>query len=261
MTDIHLNFLSSRQIDHFLATAAATLADAFVISGDIAEAPSVCDYLERMVLYLKKPLYFVLGNHDYYHGSIERVRRAVQRTIYDEPLLHYLNLCELIELSPTTALIGHDGWADGRYGDFMQSSVLLNDYFLIHELAYLNQADRWAQLQALGDEAAAHFRRVIPPALAQYEQVLVVLHPPPFLEAYWHEGQNPPPTSPYVPHFASRTIGDALRELALRYPQQTLTVLCGHTHGKGEAQILPNLRVLTGGAVYSKPTIQTVFEF
>lgn len=40
-----------------------------------------------------------------------------------------------------------------------------------------------------------------------------------------------------------------------------MTVLCGHTHGSGEAHILPNLRVLTGGVVYGKPGIQRVLDF
>ncbi len=36
--------------------------------------------------------------------------------------------------------------------------------------------------------------------------------------------------------------------------------MCGHTHGEGEAQILPNLKVLTGGATYGEPTLQRVLE-
>jgi hypothetical protein len=39
-----------------------------------------------------------------------------------------------------------------------------------------------------------------------------------------------------------------------------MTVLWGDTDGSGEAQILPNLRVLTGGAVYGKPCVQRVIE-
>ena len=39
-----------------------------------------------------------------------------------------------------------------------------------------------------------------------------------------------------------------------------MTVLCGHTHGEGQAQILPNLKVLTGGAKYGEPRVQRVFE-
>jgi hypothetical protein len=35
-----------------------------------------------------------------------------------------------------------------------------------------------------------------------------------------------------------------------------MSVLCGHTHGAGEARILPNLDVKTGGAEYGGPSLQ-----
>ena len=41
---------------------------------------------------------------------------------------------------------------------------------------------------------------------------------------------------------------------------KTLQVLCGHTHGDGEGQILPNLEWLTGGAEYGKPRIHYIFD-
>jgi hypothetical protein len=39
-----------------------------------------------------------------------------------------------------------------------------------------------------------------------------------------------------------------------------LLVLCGHTHGSGEVQILDNLFVMTGGARYGEPAIQHVLN-
>ena len=36
--------------------------------------------------------------------------------------------------------------------------------------------------------------------------------------------------------------------------------LCGHTHGEGFAQILPNLVARTGGARYGDPVLQAVIE-
>jgi hypothetical protein len=39
-----------------------------------------------------------------------------------------------------------------------------------------------------------------------------------------------------------------------------MTVLYGHTHGSGEAEILPDLRVRTVGAVYGKPCVQRALE-
>jgi hypothetical protein len=56
-------------------------------------------------------------------------------------------------------------------------------------------------------------------------------------------------------------VGDVLIEIMHIYPHRQLTVLCGHTHGRGQARILDNLLVLTGGAEYGKPEVQQVFDF
>lgn len=262
LTDIHLNFVGAQQLELFLQSLTDSAADAFVISGDTGEASSVCDYLERIAAQVQKPVYFVLGNHDYYRSSIEKVRGAVTRLTATVPWLHYLTREQVIELTPDTALVGHDAWSDGRYGDFFKSSVLLNDYFLIHELAQMGlvQPALLQVLNALGDEAGEHLRKVLPEALQRYRRVYVAIHSPPFPEACWNDGQSAAPDNPYLPHFSCKAAGDALYDMARQYPQGTLNVLCGHTHGKGEAQILPNLRVFSGGAEYGTPVIQAVFN-
>jgi len=48
--------------------------------------------------------------------------------------------------------------------------------------------------------------------------------------------------------------------LANENPNRQITVLCGHTHSGGEAQLASNLKVLTGEAVYGYPEIQGVIE-
>ncbi len=45
-----------------------------------------------------------------------------------------------------------------------------------------------------------------------------------------------------------------------KYRTRKLTVLCGHTHGAGMVQMLPNLRVYTGGARYGMPALQDVIS-
>ena len=74
LTDIHLNFLKSKQLDAFLQSLSRQTADCFLISGDIGGSDSVVGYLKQMAAVLKRPIYFVLGNHDYYGSSIEEVR-------------------------------------------------------------------------------------------------------------------------------------------------------------------------------------------
>ncbi len=258
LTDLHFNFLRAQQIDAFLRAAGAHPADAYLISGDIGEAHSLIPFLERIDAALQRPVYFVLGNHDFYFSSIKRVRRAVEKLCRELPRLSWLPQAGLVELTPDAALIGHDGWADGRCGDYQHSDVLLNDYFLIGEFLGLEKAARLEQMMALGDEAADYFRQALPAALERYRQVIVATHVPPFKESCWHEGGISDDN--FLPHFTCQAVGDVLGDAMRQHPDRQMTVLCGHTHGAGRAQILPNLLVLTGGAEYGAPTVQRVFE-
>ena len=163
-----------------------------------------------------------------------------------------------MSLSEHTALIGHDGWADGRFGDFSSSNVMLSDYRLIRELTDISPEARLAMLRSLGDEAAAHFRRVMPEALANHQQVVALTHVPPFDEATWYRGRIADPE--WLPHFSSRAVGDAFLEVMDAHPDRELLVLCGHTHTGGAVQVRPNLRVVVGAAEYGSPVLQEVLE-
>jgi len=269
LTDIHLNFLQPERVRLFLQDVAHELFDALLIGGDIGEAPNLLAYLRQMADMIACPIYFVLGNHDFYYGSIQAVRRDVAWLCQEFPHLHYLTQEYVCELAPTVGLVGHDGWADARLGDYERSLVMMNDYRLIEELAgtshgrglYYQLYDKAARLPVLrrmGDEAAEHVRSVLPPALEKYSHVLFLTHVPPFREACWHEGRLSDPE--WMPHFTCKAVGDALAEIAGRHPHRQVTALCGHTHSAGEAQLLPNLRVLTGAARYGQPSVQRVFE-
>ncbi len=258
LTDIHLNFLQPAQVTEFLARLRECPADAFLLSGDIAEGHNLLDYLQRLDDELDKPVYFVLGNHDFYRNSIAMVRGLTEEFCKESRLLTYLTRSAVIELTPTTGLVGHDGWADGRLGDFANSDVYLNDYLLIREIVGRDKQLLGPRLRQLGDEAAAHFRAVLPAALAKYQRLLVVTHVPPYREACWHEGRLS--NDNWLPHFSCKAVGDVLREFMLANSGRQMTVLCGHTHGQGEAQILDNLKVLTGGAEYGQPAVQRVLE-
>jgi 3',5'-cyclic AMP phosphodiesterase CpdA len=178
--------------------------------------------------------------------------------------LVYLTATGMIELSPKTAIIGHDGWADARLGDFENSDVILNDYVLIDELSKweadvgLDKPALEEALNVLGDEAARHIEAALQQATASYSSVIALTHVPPFKEATWHEGQLSDDN--WLPHFSCKATGDAMRLVMANQPYSRLLVLCGHTHGQGEVQVTENFEVLTGGAEYRRPVIQRVFD-
>jgi hypothetical protein len=159
-----------------------------------------------------------------------------------------------VDLSPRTALLGHDGWGDARLGNVEATPVELTDFHVIAELSGTNGRERIALLRHLGDEAAAHVRRVLPEALKSHEQVLVVTHVPPLREACWHRGGYS--DDDWLPYFTCKALGDVLLAEARRRPDRRITVLCGHTHSGGECRPLPNLRVVTGAAEYGRPAVQ-----
>lgn len=257
-TDIHLNFLSGADLDAFCATLAASPAEAFVITGDIAEAPSFERLLSALGDAVQRPVYFVLGNHDAYRGSIAKARALACSLTASSPWLRYLPAVGVVELAPGTALVGHDGWADARLGNFARSPVVLNDYRLIEELANRDWRMLFAALHRLGDEAAAYIRRALDAALPRYPRVVVATHVPPFREACWHDGKLS--DDDWLPHFSCEAVGEVLLDAAKAHPTCALEVLCGHTHGVGVAQIRPNLLVRTGGAKYGKPALQAILE-
>lgn len=258
LTDIHLNFVESAIVDQLLAEINAESPDAVLIGGDIGESRDVAEYLSRIANRVAKPIYFVLGNHDFYRSSIPVVRDAMRDLCGEHDRLCYLTHSEPIALTSSIGLVGHDGWADGRSGDYENSDVFLSDYALIAELAGHYEVDRRPMLNQLGDEAASHIRDVLPTALERFEHVFLLTHVPPMRDACWHEGQVSDDN--WAPHFVCQMMGSTILEIMRDRPDRKLTVLCGHTHGAGETRPLDNVHIITGGAVYGGPAITRILE-
>jgi predicted MPP superfamily phosphohydrolase len=112
-TDIHLDHASESARCKFCQSVKEQ-ADALVVTGDIAESRILGSALTALAALTERPVYFVLGNHDFYRGSIADTRRQVAYVVGDTEGLVYLSESGVLELTPNTALIGHDGWADGK---------------------------------------------------------------------------------------------------------------------------------------------------
>ena len=259
LTDIHLNFATPEVTEEFIGTIGDLQPGAILLGGDIGEADSVTGYLSQLSEAWECPVFFVLGNHDFYRGSIAGVREQATKLAASNERLTYLTVEEeVLPLSPSIGLIGHDGWADARVGDYMRSTVMMNDYRLIEELTNHDKTSRLEELRRLGDDAGEAIHRRLLSAIDVYDELYLLTHLPPFLEACWHDGKIS--NEEWSPHFTCMAIGHAIRDVMRTRPEKQLTVLCGHTHGSGTCQPLPNVRVETGGADYGKPEVTKVWE-
>lgn len=252
LTDVHLNFLDAAARARFAAEVAATDTAGVVITGDIAEADSVEPLLAELAAGVARPVWYVLGNHDYYGGAIGEVRTRARAFA----AARWLPAAGVVRLTDDVALVGHDGWGDARLGNPATTPVELSDFYAIRDLAWLDRETRAAALRRLGDDAAASLARDVAAALAWARHVVVATHVPPFRDACWHEGRIS--DDDWLPYYTCAAVGDALRAAMTARPDARMTVYCGHTHGGGEAQVLPNLRVVTGAAAYGAPTVRVI---
>lgn len=259
VTDPHLDHASRAHTLRFVESLAAAEGDAVLLTGDIGTARTIERWLVHMRDAVRKPIYFVLGNHDFYGSGTVQVRGAVSRLCAESAGLTYLWDSSAIALSDKTALVGVDGWGDARYGNWSTTDVNLSDFRLIDDLVWSNVRPLVIEkLRGFGDDSSHRLRTTLASALATHETVIVATHVPPFAEAAWHEGKRS--EDDWVPYFACKAVGDVLLEAAEANPHRHLLVLCGHTHGAGEVRMRPNLQVITGGAVYGQPEIQRTLE-
>ena len=257
LSDIHLNFLDERRRSKFVESVAAREADAVAISGDIADGWTVVHALEAFAARVACPVYVVLGNHDFYHRGIGAVRTEVG-AVTEGSRVTYLTDADVVELAPGIALVGHDGWADGREGDYAGTTFRTNDFvhiqdFQVFGVGFGAKDQRLRLMQHLAGEAASHFARVLPLAAATHAHVIAVTHVPPFAGASRYRGR---PTGPdALPFYASRCVGETLLDVMASYPACRLTVLAGHTHASATYQAAPNVEVRTAAAAYGRPRV------
>lgn len=258
ITDPHLNHCSLPAWERLLDLIDQVGCDALLITGDISEGDDVVFQLLRLADLVKRPIYFVLGNHDFYQNSVLRTREAVSEATVAQPLLRYLRNENMIELTPDCVLIGEDGWGDATEGNYEQSIVRLNDFHLIDDFLASPPSTWKSLLQSFGRDSSERLDEKLKLACSKYASVIVATHVPPFRESCWYEGHTT--DDHWAPFFVCGQVGKVILQAAIDHPETKIEVYCGHTHHGGIAELAPNLRVITGGAKYGEPIITDLLE-
>lgn len=256
-TDIHLDLLSEQQVSTFVDFARKQIleVDSFIITGDISEARLLKKHLTLLADEIGRysDLNIVLGNHDYYYGSIEKIREKVSEI----PNLTFLTTSDSKNLGNNIILSGHDGWYDGGYGNwFSPNTILMNfDYYTIQELNERkhDQNSLFEKLCSLASEAAEKATKTI--AKEANKKYVFCTHVPPFPAAsLGPDGKIS--NEKWLPCFASGILGEALLDLSTDATNlgSSIEVFCGHTHTAADySPVMGTLRVRTGFSKYRDP--------
>ena len=105
-TDPHLNHVAAEQWQCWIDEIASHGADGVVITGDISEGDDVVLQLQAIAQAISAPIYFVLGNHDFYQRSRGATRQSVIHKSREIDSLHYLTDDSAIELGDGVFLVG-----------------------------------------------------------------------------------------------------------------------------------------------------------
>ena len=246
-TDIHLDHLSESRTREFFRSVLTLEPDAIVSTGDMSIARLLETHLDWMQAETRAvPIYFVLGNHDFYGSSIATIRasigRRTGRAVYLTTAEHPVSLGDGI------AIIGHDGWYDGGYSDWFASRINMTDYNAIAEFRSHSRDEWFALIQHLADEAAqAITTRAREAAKTSAAHVIIATHVPPFAtcsRAPTREQSD----GDWLPVMSSKRVGDAIRAVAEEFPAVRFTVLCGHTHTPWRERLTVNLECIVGDA-------------
>lgn len=249
LTDLHFNFIPSFKSEDFLYLLQHKKPEGIIISGDIAANNRTFYYLNLIKSYVNAPIYFVLGNHDFYGSSFEDMKKNASNLGEG---FHYLTNEDVLELNPMVGLVGDDGWYDARWRDPITNIVFLADFLRINNFFFLSQQEKLALCREMALVSVQNVRKKLSKAFKKYDKVYFVTHFPP-----WPDNSSIFSTF-WRPYNSSKIMADMLLDLMKDLNNKDLIILSGHNHKYRDERITSNIRLKTGGVRVLFPKIHEV---
>lgn len=252
-SDIHLDHCEDLVVSDFYKQLSFLQSDFILITGDISTSKSTQLYITLKKLAEaagERDVYFVLGNHDFWHSSIPAVKSFIERTCQSIPNLSYLSCEEPILLSDDFFLIGQDGSHDLRTGELINFNM--KDYKKIQDLRMPTDESRKRMISKIAtreneaiDQKLNHAKEL------GAKEILLATHVPPYRETAIYNGRLS--DERMLPFYVNTGLGELLDRFATLNPEIQIGVVCGHTHGRYSYQKHPNLTVRVAMAEYGNP--------
>lgn len=229
VSDPHLNHMAHTlsAIDYIVENTNETL----LVGGDMYSAVNLLGVFTTLLDELKakkKQAYAVLGNHDFYGGSIQEVRnnlKGFKNSIF-EPSLRRTPV-----FLGDLAIVGTGGVGDATRGCQDPSKLRLNDEVYIKELTIAEENGQLkSELLRLSNEHALYLTSLLNQTSSQ-SKIIILTHVAPWPEASWHEGKIGDAAG--LARFCWGLGGEVIDSYSTAYPEKEIVVLCGHGHSAG----------------------------
>lgn len=230
LTDTHLTFSFLWKKYSLINHIKNLEADALFMSGDISNGLFIDYVLYYIATHVDIPIYFVLGNHDYYFKGISDVHNDIRHLVKKHSNLHWLTESEPISLKDDICVIGTEGWYDCHQGnsDYIKFTF---DAWLIEEFRKIKLSEKIDLSKKMAKESADSISKKLISALnSGYKQIYLITHVPPFEEAT--RGEGTVFEKFLLPYNTNVTLGNKLKEIMSNFPDRKLNVICGHIHAR-----------------------------
>ena len=211
-------------------------ADAIWLTGDIGEPPSNYNFLDKLLSIYKKPVLFVLGNHDFYAYKINEMKDLMVKLTNKYPHAVYLSKHPGI-YQGQHLIMGMDCWAHTG------SEPLDSMTWDCDAIVDLNASDSVILQSQLNQLAKLDADRLIHKALRQIDlktqKVSILTHVPPIDAEHGKFAVKPLQKNRSV--FYSEALSQVLHELGLRFSSIPFNVYSGHIHQSLRYQISDNI--------------------
>lgn len=248
-TDTHFDKVMPWTLYLFIRYVRSENPAGIFLTGDISSGHLTALHLKLLAKFIKCPIYFVLGNHDYHFSSFEEIHFKLRKLCKQYPNLIWVTDRDLIELNEETCLIGTEGWYDATLGN-PKWLVLTFDWFFTKEFRELpNMKARLQAFRQKSDESCEILSKKLEKALDKgYKNIYVLTHFPPWKEATRDEKTILAPY--FLPYNTNLRLGKTIEKIMEGKNKRHVTVLAGHTHTDCWIQVTRNIECKVNKAKY-----------
>lgn len=248
-TDTHLDKVAPWTLFAFIKHIVDQKPKGVFLTGDISTGPFLPYHLRLMAQFIKCPIYFVLGNHDYHFIGIEEQHENIRALCRKHSNLIWLTESDVIDLHHEVALIGTEGWYDAQLGNpkYLKATF---DWFLTKDFRQLaSMEERIQAFRDLAKKSCDILEDKLEKALERdYKTIYILTHFPPWKEATRDEGTILEPL--YLPYNVNLSLGRMIERLMKERKKRNVTVLAGHTHTDCWIHVARNIECKVNKAKY-----------